>query len=141
MNSKQMKEFMKALESIVEEKKVDKNIVIESMEQAMAAAYKKETGMPNVTAKVDPVTGDIRLYSNRTVVEEVTNEETEISLEDAQKLVEGIELGEVIIGNELQIPTNFGRVAAGTAKQIVVQRLKKQKNKVFQKSFKTKKEN
>ena len=124
MNSKQMKEFMKALESIVEEKKVDKNIVIESMEQAMAAAYKKETGMPNVTAKVDPVTGDIRLYSNRTVVEEVTNEETEISLEDAQKLVEGIELGEVIIGNELQIPTNFGRVAAGTAKQIVVQRIK-----------------
>ena len=121
MNSKQMKEFMKALESIVEEKKVDKNIVIESMEQAMAAAYKKETGMPNVTAKVDPVTGDIRLYSNRTVVEEVTNEETEISLEDAQKLVEGIELGEVIIGNELQISTNFGRVAAGTAKQIVVQ--------------------
>ena len=82
MNSKQMKEFMKALESIVEEKKVDKNIVIESMEQAMAAAYKKETGMPNVTAKVDPVTGDIRLYSNRTVVEEVTNEETEISLEE-----------------------------------------------------------
>ena len=124
MNSKQMKEFMKALESIVEEKKVDKNIVIESMEQAMAAAYKKETGMPNVTAKVDPVTGDIRLYSNRTVVEEVTNEETEISLEDAQKLVEGIELGEVIIGNELKIPTNFGRVAAGTAKQIVVQRIK-----------------
>ena len=119
MNSKQMKEFMKALESIVEEKKVDKNIVIESMEQAMAAAYKKETGMPNVTAKVDPVTGDIRLYSNRTVVEEVTNEETEISLEDAQKLVEGIELGEVIIGNELQIPTNFGRVAAGTAKQSI----------------------
>lgn len=42
MNSKQMKEFMKALESIVEEKKVDKNIVIESMEQAMAAAYKKK---------------------------------------------------------------------------------------------------
>ena len=82
MNSKQMKEFMKALESIVEEKKVDKKIVIESMEQAMAAAYKKETGMPNVTAKVDPVTGDIRLYSNRTVVEEVTNEETEISLID-----------------------------------------------------------
>ena len=59
------------------EKKVDKNIVIESMEQAMAAAYKKETGMPNVTAKVDPVTGDIRLYSNRTVVEEVTNEDAE----------------------------------------------------------------
>ena len=136
MNSKQMKEFMKALESIVEEKKVDKNI--ESMEQAMAAAYKKETGMPNVTAKVDPVTGDIRLYSNRTVVEEVTNEETEISLEDAQKLVEGIELGEVIIGNELQIPTNFGRVAAGTAKQIVVQRIKEAEKQSISEEFQDK---
>lgn len=138
MNSKQMKEFMKALESIVEEKKVDKNIVIESMEQAMAAAYKKETGMPNVNAKVDPVTGDIRLYSNRTVVEEVTNEETEISLEDAQKLVEGIELGEVIIGNELQIPTNFGRVAAGTAKQIVVQRIKEAEKQSISEEFQDK---
>ena len=138
MNSKQMKEFMKALESIVEEKKVDKNIVIESMEQAMAAAYKKETGMPNVTAKVDPVTGDIRLYSNRTVVEEVTNEETEISLEDAQKLVEGIELGEVIIGNELQIPTNFGRVAAGKAKQIVVQRIKEAEKQSISEEFQDK---
>ena len=138
MNSKQMKEFMKALESIVEEKKVDKNIVIESMEQAMAAAYKKETGMSNVTAKVDPVTGDIRLYSNRTVVEEVTNEETEISLEDAQKLVEGIELGEVIIGNELQIPTNFGRVAAGTAKQIVVQRIKEAEKQSISEEFQDK---
>ena len=138
MNSKQMKEFMKALESIVEEKKVDKNIVIESMEQAMAAAYKKETGMPNVTAKVAPVTGDIRLYSNRTVVEEVTNEETEISLEDAQKLVDGIELGEVIIGNELQIPTNFGRVAAGTAKQIVVQRIKEAEKQSISEEFQDK---
>ena len=138
MNSKQMKEFMKALESIVEEKKVDKKIVIESMEQAMAAAYKKETGMPNVTAQVDPVTGDIRLYSNRTVVEEVTNEETEISLEDAQKLVEGIELGEVIIGNELQIPTNFGRVAAGTAKQIVVQRIKEAEKQSISEEFQDK---
>ena len=138
MNSKQMKEFMKALEAIVEEKKVDKKIVVESMEQAMAAAYKKETGMPNVTAKVDPVTGDIRLYSNRTVVEEVTNEETEISLEAAQKLVEGIELGEVIIGNELQIPTNFGRVAAGTAKQIVVQRIKEAEKQSISEEFQDK---
>lgn len=138
MNSKQMKEFMKALESIVEEKKVDKKIVIDSMEQAMAAAYKKETGMPNVTAKVDPVTGDIRLYSNRTVVEEVTNEETEISLEEAQKLVDGIELGEVIIGKELQIPTNFGRVAAGTAKQIIVQRIKEAEKQSISEEFQDK---
>lgn len=138
MNNKQMKEFMKALEAIVEEKKVDKKIVVESMEQAMAAAYKKEMGVPNVTAKVDPVTGDIRLYSHRTVVEEVNNEETEISLEEAQKIVEGIELGEVILGNELSIPTNFGRVAAGTAKQIVVQRIKEAEKQSISEEFQDK---
>lgn len=138
MNNKQMKEFMKALEAIVEEKKVDKKIVIESMEQAMAAAYKKEMGVSNVTAKVDPVTGDIRLYSHRTVVEEVNNEETEISLEEAQKIVEGIELGEVILGNELSIPTNFGRVAAGTAKQIVVQRIKEAEKQSISEEFQDK---
>ena len=124
MNQKQMKEFMKALNAIAEEKKIDKNVVVEAMEQAMAAAYKKNEGLTNVMAKVDDVTGDIRIYSYKTVVETVENPDLEISLEDAQKLVEGIELGEVIIGNELQIPTNFGRVAAGTAKQIVVQRVK-----------------
>ena len=81
MNQKQMKEFMKAFNSIVEEKGIDKQVVIDGMEQAMAAAYKKETGMPNVMSKVDEETGDIRLYSFRTVVEELTNEETEMNME------------------------------------------------------------
>ena len=133
-----MKEFMKALDAIVEEKKIDKKIVVDAMEQAMAAAYKKNEGIPNVEAKVDEVTGDIKLYSYKTVVEEPVNEETEISLEDAQKLVEGIELGEVIIGNELQIPTNFGRVAAGTAKQIVVQRIKEAEKQSISEEFQDK---
>lgn len=123
MNQKQMKEFMKALDAIIEEKKIDKKIVVEAFEQAMAAAYKKESGIPNVTAKSDPETGDVKLYTYRTVVEEVNNEETEILLEEAKKIVDDIEVGEIIIGNELPMIT-FGRVAAGTAKQIVVQRVK-----------------
>lgn len=138
MNSKQMKEFLKALNSIAEEKKVDKKIVIEAMEQAMAAAYKKNEGVSNVEASVDAETGDIRLYSNRTVVEEVTNEETEISLEEARKLVDDIEVGETIRGNELTIPSNFGRVAAGTAKQIVVQRIKEAEKESISEEFKDK---
>ena len=68
MNQKQMKEFMKALDAIVEEKKVDKKIVVEAMEQAMATAYKKNEGITNVMAKVDDVTGDIKIYSYKTVV-------------------------------------------------------------------------
>ena len=138
MNKKQMQEFLKALNSIAEEKKVDKKMVIEAMEQAMAAAYKKNEGVSNVEASVDAETGDIRLYSNRTVVEEVTNPETEISLEEARKLVDDIEVGETIRGNELTIPSNFGRVAAGTAKQIVVQRIKEAEKESISEEFKDK---
>lgn len=137
MNAKQMKEFMKALNAIVEEKKIDKQIVIEAMEQAMAAAYKKNEGITNVEAKVDEVTGDIRLYSFKTVVEEPTNEDTEISLEEARKLVDDIELGETIRGVELPLK-DFGRVAAGTAKQIVVQKIKEAEKQSISEEFKDK---
>ena len=92
MNQKQMKEFMKALNAIAEEKKIDKNVVVEAMEQAMAAAYKKNEGLTNVMAKVDDVTGDIRIYSYKTVVETVENPDLEISLEDASKEVEELNL-------------------------------------------------
>lgn len=139
MNKKQMQEFLKALNAIAEDKKVDKQIVIDAMEQAMAAAYKKNEGVANVEAKVDVETGDIRLYSYRTVVEgEVENPETEISLEEAKKLVDDIEVGETIRGNELAIPNNFGRVAAGTAKQIVVQRIKEAEKESISEEFKDK---
>lgn len=136
MNQKQMKEFIKALNSIAEEKKVDKKIVIEAMEQAMSAAYKKE-GVQNVQTKVDPETGDIRNYSYKTVVEEVNNEELEISLEEARKIVDDIELGEIILGNELPLK-DFGRVAAGTAKQIVVQRIKEAEKQSISEEFQDK---
>ena len=103
MNQKQMKEFMKALNAIAEEKKIDKNVVVEAMEQAMAAAYKKNEGLTNVMAKVDDVTGDIRIYSYKTVVETVENPDLEISLEEASKEVEGIELGDTIKDKELPL--------------------------------------
>lgn len=137
MNQKQMKEFMKALDAIIEEKKIDKQIVIEAFEQAMAAAYKKESGIPNVTAKTDAETGDVKLYTYKTVVEEVNNEETEISLDEAIKIVDDIEVGEIIIGDELPMIT-FGRVAAGTAKQIVVQRVKEAEKQSISSEFEDK---
>ena len=137
MNQKQMKEFMKALDAIIEEKKIDKKVVIEAFEQAMAAAYKKESGLPNVTAKTDTETGDVKLYTYRTVVEEVNNEEIEISLEEARTIVDDIEVGEIIIGNELPMIT-FGRVAAGTAKQIVVQRVKEAEKQSISSEFEDK---
>ena len=137
MNQKQMKEFMKALNAIAEEKKIDKSIVVEAMEQAMAAAYKKNEGLTNVMAKVDDVTGDIRIYSYKTVVETVENPDLEISLEDASKEVEGIELGDTIKDKELPLK-DFGRVAAQTAKQIVVQKIKEAEKQSISEEFKDK---
>ncbi len=137
MNSKQMKEFMKALDAIVEEKKIDKNVVVEAMEQAVAAAYKKNEGISNVMAKVDTVTGDIRVYSYKTVVEEVVNPEIEVSLDEAKEIVSDILVGETIIDKELPL-RDFGRVASQTAKQIVVQRVKEAEKQSISNEFQDK---
>lgn len=122
MNKKQMKEFMNALNAIVAEKGIDRNIVIEAMEQAMAAAYKKKGGPARCV--VNPDTGEIRLFSVRTVVEDeyYRDEKSQISLTDAKVRVPDIEIGETI--EDPVEMTDFGRVAAGTAKQVVVQRIK-----------------
>ncbi|MBQ8681437.1 MAG: transcription termination/antitermination protein NusA [Bacilli bacterium] len=122
MNKKQMKEFMNALNAIVAEKGIDRAIVIEAMEQAMAAAYKKKGGPARCV--VNPDTGEIKLFSVRTVVEDeyFRDERSQISLTDAKLRVPDIEIGETI--EDPVEMTDFGRVAAGTAKQVVVQRIK-----------------
>ena len=122
MNKKQIKEFLTALNAIVEEKGIDKSIVVEAMEQAMAAAYKKKGGPAR--CEVNPETGEIKLFSVRTVVEDddFYDEKSQIPLTEAKKQVDDIEVGETI---EKRVEmTDFGRVAAGTAKQVVVQRIK-----------------
>ena len=122
MNKKQMKEFMNALNAIVAEKGIDRGLVIEAMEQAMAAAYKKKGGPARCV--VNPDTGEIKLFSVRTVVEDefFRDERSQISLTDAKVRVPDIEIGETI--EDPVEMTDFGRVAAGTAKQVVVQRIK-----------------
>ena len=122
MNKKQMKEFMNALNAIVAEKGIDRNIVIEAMEQAMAAAYKKKGGPARCV--VNPETGEIKMFSVRTVVEDedFRDEKSQIRFTDAQERVPDIEIGETI--EDPVEMTDFGRVAAGTAKQVVVQRIK-----------------
>ena len=122
MNKKQMKEFMKALDAIVQEKGIDRSIVIEAMEQALAAAYKKKGGPARCV--VNPDTGEMKLFSVRTVVldEDFRDAKSQISLSDAKVRVPDIEVGETI--EDAVEMTDFGRVAAGTAKQVVVQRIK-----------------
>ncbi len=129
MNKKQMKEFMTAVDAIVAEKGIDKNIIIEAMEQAMAAAYKKKGGAAR--CEVNPDTGEIKLFSVRTVVEDENylDPKSQISLSLAKEEVPDIEIGETI---EKPVEmTDFGRVAAGTAKQVVVQRVKEAEKEII----------
>ncbi len=138
MNSKQAKEFMKAVDEIVKEKGIDKDVIIEAMESGMANAYKKNTGIANVKAKVNPETGQIRLFTYKIVVPEVTDEETQISLEDAKKIVDDIQVDETIDTEVKIIPEEFGRVAVLSAKQIIVQKVKEAEKNLVNEEFKDK---
>ena len=151
MNSKQAKEFIKAVDALVAEKGIDKNIVIEAMETAMANAYKKNTGMPNVKATVNPETGQIRLFTYKTVVngEPVENEDgelvtpvfdenTQIMIDNAKKIVDDIQVGETIDTEVKIIPEEFGRVAVLSAKQIIVQKVKEAEKELVNDEFKDK---
>lgn len=138
MNSKQAKEFIKAVDAMVAEKGIDKNIIIEAMEVGMANAYKKNTGFTNVKAKVNPETGQIKLYTYKVVVPEVIDEETQISLEDAKKIVDDIQVDETIDTEVKIIPEEFGRVAVLSAKQIIVQKVKEAEKNLVNDEFKDK---
>lgn len=127
------KEFLTALDFIVKEKGIDKSQVLEAMELALASAYKKHTGKTNGKAKVNPTTGEIKIYSYITVVEEVMDPEIEISLEEAKKINENLEIGDTI--DTEVTPKDFGRVAASTAKQVVVQKIREAERQVTLDAF------
>ena len=116
-------ELLQALHDLGKEKGIAPEVIMEAVEAALISAYKKNFGATqNVQVSVDQVTGDFHVYTVYDVVEVVENDKTEISLEDARKLMPSYEIGDVV--TEEVTPRNFGRIAAQTAKQVVVQRLR-----------------
>lgn len=117
------REFIEALNQLEKEKHISKELLIEAIEAALVAAYKKSYGTSqNVRVAIDDQTGDIKVLASMNVVEEVSDETTEISLEYAKELDPRYEAGDYI---EFQVTAeDFGRVAAQTAKQVVVQRIR-----------------
>jgi len=117
------REFIIAIEELEKEKGVPKDILIEAIELALVSAYKKNYGTAqNVRVNIDREGGDIDVFMRKNVVEEVSDELTEISLEDAMELDRRYVVGDII---EYQVtPRDFGRIAAQTAKQVVVQRIR-----------------
>lgn len=122
---KKKDEVILALKAIAEEKGISEEMLFETLEDAMIAAYKKNyvnSGAENVRVNIDRETGEIKVYSLRQVVEEVMDPQDEISLEEAKEINPTYELLD-FVENEVT-PANFARVAAQSAKQIVTQRIK-----------------
>ena len=120
MNSK---EFLKALEILTKEKGIKEETIYETMELALTSAYRKHNNsLTNVRVDINRETGEIKLFSYLTVVDELDDEDVEILIEDAREIVPNINVGETI---ETEVDMKeFGRVAAATAKQVVVQKVR-----------------
>ncbi len=116
-------ELLQIAEAVAREKSIDKALVIDAMEDAIQRAAKLRYGQENeIRAKINPETGDIQLQRLLLVSEHVENDSTEISLADAQHKQDDAQLGD-LIAEELP-PIDFGRIAAQTAKQVIVQKVR-----------------
>ena len=126
-----MKEFIKAMEELEKERGISKEYLIESLETALVTAYKREFDtVDNVKVTIDENTGELHIYSVRDVVEILEDPLLEINLEAAQKIDSSYNVGDVV-NLEIQ-PKDFGRIAAQTAKQVVVQKIREvERNMVF----------
>jgi len=117
------KDFFVALEDLENEKKIKKEFFIEALEAALTSAYKKNFGEAmSAEVKLDPEKATIKVYSYKTVVEEVEDPDKEISLADAKEIKKSYKLGDRVTTEVT--PKNFGRISAQIAKQVVMQRLK-----------------
>ncbi len=116
-------ELLQIADAVAREKDIDRMIVIEAMEEAVQKAAKSRYGSENdIRAKIDIKTGETELTRVMTVVEEVENEHTQMTLKQAQELEKDIEIGGEII--DLLPPFDYGRVSAQNAKQVIVQKVR-----------------
>ncbi|ACL74836.1 transcription termination factor NusA [Ruminiclostridium cellulolyticum] len=116
-------ELILALEQLEKEKGIKKEIIIEAIEAALISAYKKNFGSAmNVKVNIDRVTGDVKVFALRKVAEDPDVEAMDISIGEAAKLNPTLDIGDYV---ESEVtPRSFGRIAAQTAKQVVVQKLR-----------------
>ena len=123
MKNIDVKEFIEALNELEKERGIKKDYLIESLETALVTAYKRNfDSVDNVKVTIDDVTGEIHIYSVRSVVEVSEDPLLEIGIEDAKKIDSNYNIGDVV---NLEIrPKDFGRIAAQTAKQVVIQKIR-----------------
>lgn len=134
-------EFIGALKEIVKDKGISEDLLFTTIEDALVAAYKKNYAGPtssaqNVKVTIDRETGEIHVYSQKVVVEEVFDNVTEIALEEAQEIKPTYDLDDVV---DFEVtPKNFGRVAAQLAKGVVTQRIREAERSIIYGEYKEK---
>ena len=130
-------EMIQALEEIEKDKGIPKDMLLDAIKAALKSAYGKSGlgSKANAEIEIDEDEGEVHVYSTKEVVEEVEDEETEISLQEAEEEGYDCELGQ-----ELKIevtPANFGRIAAQTARQVVIQRIREAERDILYQEFVT----
>ncbi len=122
-------EFITAISALAAEKNLPKETVLEAVEMALASAYKKDNlAQSNVVVKIHPEDGNIKVFTARTVVEQVEDDKIEMTLDEARGIKPDAAIGELIMFDAT--PANAGRIAAQTAKQVVLQRLREAEREV-----------
>lgn len=132
-------EFVQAIDMLEKEKGISKDMIFEAVESALISAYKKNYGTDgNIEVRIDRETGEMLVVTKLEVVDpdEIEDEGTEITIEDAQDIDPEYEIGDIV---EFEVsPSDFGRIAAQTAKQVVIQRIREAERGVVYDDFKDK---
>ncbi|MDD7763828.1 MAG: transcription termination factor NusA [Selenomonadales bacterium] len=127
-------EFLNTLRELSKERGIDEEVLFEAIEAALISAYKRNfSSAQNVRVSLSRDTGEYKVYAIKTVVEDAEDEIKEISLAQARTIKPDYEVGDVI---EIEVtPANFGRIAAQTAKQVVVQRIREAERGIIYEEF------
>lgn len=138
MKAIDMKELIVAMKELEGERGISKDYILDSLEIALVTAYKRNfDAAENVKVVIDRETGETHVYSSKTVVEAAKDACYEISLDEARKISKKYEIGDVV--DVEIIPKNFGRIAAQTAKQVVVQKIREAEREIIYSEFNDKK--
>lgn len=128
------KALIAGINQVAVDKGLDREVIFEAIEAALISAYKRNYGsVANVSAEVDRSSGEMRVFAEREVVENVINIRTEITEQNAKRWVPNVELGDVIKVETK--PDDFGRIAAQTAKQVILQRIREAERDTLYENF------
>ncbi len=130
-------DFLQALDDIERDKGISKEVLLDAIETALLSAYKKDFGSKeNVRVEIKDKTGNVKVFALKEILDEVENENLHISLEEAKLKDSSYDVGDYV---EVEVtPANFGRIAAQTAKQVVMQRIREAERDVIYEKYKQK---